>query len=334
MLKAAGLLLSLGMLPVWGQSVISATSGVIHYIEGDVRLDGKPVEMKVSKFPDMKKGQELTTVEGRAEVLLTPGAFLRLAENSGARMIENSLANTKVEVTEGSALFEVAELLKDNAITVVYKDREIQLNKAGLYRLDAEGANFRVFEGEAQIADGSEATKLKKGKQADLGAVVATSKFEPGLYDSFLRWSSRRSGYVAAANVSAARSVYNMGMPWSSSGWYWNQFFGMYTFIPRSGVLFSPFGFGFFSPIGFYNNYYFPRFVAPTIVNNDRWAGSRGTWHDAGVGYTVAPNRGSVAVGGGESARGSAGGSMGGGAAAGGSSAGGRVGGGGGGRGR
>src|SRR4051812_40320972 len=64
------------------QSVISAHSGLIHYVEGQTFLDSNPVEVKISKFPEMKENMELTTKDGRAEVLLNPGAFLRVGENS------------------------------------------------------------------------------------------------------------------------------------------------------------------------------------------------------------------------------------------------------------
>ena len=52
------------------QSVISAHSGVIHYVEGDVTIDGTPVHPKFAEFPDVKAGQLVATAEGRAEILL------------------------------------------------------------------------------------------------------------------------------------------------------------------------------------------------------------------------------------------------------------------------
>ena len=75
----------------WGQQAISARSGMIHYIEGDATIDGTAIHPKFAAFPDVKNGQLLATGEGRAEVLLTPGVFLRLAENSSVRMLSNAL---------------------------------------------------------------------------------------------------------------------------------------------------------------------------------------------------------------------------------------------------
>ena len=116
---------------VWAQQVISAHSGVIQYVEGQVDVDGRVVQPKFAQFPDVKGGQTLTSDDGRAEVLLTPGVFLRLAENSSFQMISNQLADTRVEILSGSALVEVGELLSNNAITVLFKNSEIALAKTG-----------------------------------------------------------------------------------------------------------------------------------------------------------------------------------------------------------
>ena len=61
----------------------------------------------------------LSTDSGKAEVLLTPGVFLRIGENSQIRMISPSLTNTQVEVTKGEAMLEVADFLKDNNIEIL-----------------------------------------------------------------------------------------------------------------------------------------------------------------------------------------------------------------------
>ncbi|MEQ1949455.1 MAG: hypothetical protein ABL995_19850, partial [Bryobacteraceae bacterium] len=92
--------------PVWAQAVISARSGIVHYVEGDVAIDGEATQPKFAQFPEVKNGQVLSTAEGRVEMLLTPGVFLRLSENSSVKMVSNSLANTRVEVLTGTALIE------------------------------------------------------------------------------------------------------------------------------------------------------------------------------------------------------------------------------------
>ena len=143
----------------FGQSMISAKSGLIHYVEGRVLLDGKPAEVKFGVFPHMRDSSELRTEEGRAEVLLTPGAFLRVRENSSFRLVSSQLADTRLELMSGSVLLECAELLRDNAVTLTYKDATIALRKNGVYRLNAEPAEVRVYDGEALVEQGGQSRR-------------------------------------------------------------------------------------------------------------------------------------------------------------------------------
>src|SRR5439155_21603191 len=88
------------------QSITSARSGTLHYFEGDVSIDGVQVQSKVGKFPEIGDQGVLRTALGRAEVLLTPGVFLRIGENSAIKMLDKRLAGTRVEIHTGSAMIE------------------------------------------------------------------------------------------------------------------------------------------------------------------------------------------------------------------------------------
>src|SRR5689334_8339432 len=99
-------LIALSGSAAFAQSVISAHSGLIHYVEGSVLLDSKPVEVKIATFPDLKENSELRSEDGRAEVLLNPGAFLRMGENSSIRMVSNKLTDSRVEFLSGSVVIE------------------------------------------------------------------------------------------------------------------------------------------------------------------------------------------------------------------------------------
>jgi hypothetical protein len=262
----------------WGQNAISAHSGLIHYVEGKVLLEGQPVEPKFGEFPDVRNDQVLETQEGRAEVLLTPGVFLRLSENSSFKMLSNRLSDTALEVLSGSAMVEVDQLLKDNAITVKYKDATIALRKQGLYRVDAEPSLLRVYDGEAEVINGAKTIVAHKGRQVQLDDTLVATSFDTKDTDSFYRWASRRSEYIAAANVSSARAAgnaglsngvpcngqtstgsfatsngapctygsYGYGSPYGS--WAWNPYFGMFTYLPGYGYGYNPFGWAFYSP--------------------------------------------------------------------------------------
>jgi hypothetical protein len=242
------------------QQVISAKSGLIHYVEGRVLLDGKPVEVKLSAFPEVKQNMELRTEDGRAEVLLNPGVFLRLAENSSIRMVENRLSDSRVEFLSGSAMIEASAQLaqKENSVTILYKGSSAHLLKSGLYRFDSQPAEFRVYSGEAQLDSGTNILTLKAGKMVSLDGMVAVEKFNPKDGDALSNWSQRRGEYISMANVSAAKYVNDSGGGWSSNGWYYNPYFGMFTYVPMNGMFYSPYGYAYYSPGYVYRVYQQP----------------------------------------------------------------------------
>ena len=86
------------------QSVISTHSGLIHYFEGTVYLGDQVLESHPGRFPTVPAGGELRTADGRAEVLLTPGVFLRMGERTSIRLVANDLTDTQVELEAGSVV--------------------------------------------------------------------------------------------------------------------------------------------------------------------------------------------------------------------------------------
>jgi hypothetical protein len=262
---SASFLIAFAGLPVLAQSVISAHSGLIHYVEGRVLLDGKPVEVKLTAFPELKEKMELRTEDGRAEVLLNPGVFLRLGENSAVRMVTNKLSDSQMEFLSGSAVIEADSALvqKENSVTIVYKGSAVHPRKSGIYRFDSQPAQLRVLSGEAEVDSGSNVLIVKAGKMVSLDGAVAVEKFNAKEGDALNRWSQRRAEYISMANISAAKYVSDSGRTWGSSGWFYNPYFGMFTYIPMNGMFNSPYGYRYYAPGVVYRVYQAPQVYAP-----------------------------------------------------------------------
>jgi DUF971 family protein len=237
------------------QSAISARAGMVNYVEGQVRLDSKAVETKFGVFPQMKNGSELRTEDGRAEVLLSPGSFLRVAENSGVKMVSDRLTDTRLEFLSGSAVVECAELGKDDALTVTYKDATIALLRNGLYRVDSDPPELKVYDGEASVTRDGKTVNVKHSHLLPLEGEAVARKFDDQAGDSLTSWARRRSQYVAVANVSAAREAGQYGS-WGSNSWAWNPYYGMYTYVPMSGTYSNYWGYRFWSPADAYYIYW------------------------------------------------------------------------------
>src|SRR5260370_1650990 len=102
--------LGLLTLPVVGAN--SPVPGTLNYTEGQVLLDGRKVSGVGQNH--LEQNGVLETSQGKAEMLLTPGVFLRIGDNSAVRMISPNLTNTEVQLLRGEATVYVAQRFNDN----------------------------------------------------------------------------------------------------------------------------------------------------------------------------------------------------------------------------
>src|ERR1700756_596259 len=84
--------------PAWSQSQRAGRPGTLNYVEGQARIGDQELGANSVGSAELANGQSLTTQTGKAEILLTPGVILRVADNSAVKMISADLANTEVEV--------------------------------------------------------------------------------------------------------------------------------------------------------------------------------------------------------------------------------------------
>src|SRR5579872_4226970 len=72
----------------WGADAVprSASPGTLNYVEGKVSVDDAAVSAGAVGKVDLQSGQSISTQEGKTEVLLTPGVFFRLGDESSATM--------------------------------------------------------------------------------------------------------------------------------------------------------------------------------------------------------------------------------------------------------
>ena len=64
-----------------------ARPGSINYVEGKASIGTQELGPNSAGTIELEKGQTLTTEAGKVEILLTPGVFLRVADNSSVRMV-------------------------------------------------------------------------------------------------------------------------------------------------------------------------------------------------------------------------------------------------------
>src|SRR5438128_1238879 len=122
--RKLGLVVSWLLLPgvAFPQNIVSARAGLIHHSDGRVLLNEKQIVHKPAQFQEVKESEYLRTELGRAEVLLTPGIFLRMGEDTQIEMLSTRLSDVRVRLVAGSAIVEADELNKENSVTVLVRD--------------------------------------------------------------------------------------------------------------------------------------------------------------------------------------------------------------------
>jgi hypothetical protein len=222
-------------------------------VEGQAAIGSQALSSKSVGQAELQAGQVLDTQSGKAELLLTPGVFLRLDDKSATKMISPALTNTEVALQKGRAMIEVDEIRKGNDIRVNEDGASTRLLKTGLYAFDANRGQVEVYRGKAQVRDDDKEVTVKAGHELTLNdPKLKTHKFDKDAFknDELYKWSDLRSSYLAEANADQARYIVNNygGPGWFGAGWYWDPFFASYTFIPGDGIFYSPFGWGYYSP--------------------------------------------------------------------------------------
>lgn len=262
--------------------VISAKAGAVNYVDGKVSLEkskGKAKSGYLVKGDVLENEDKVkTNAQGRAEILLNPGSYVRLAENSEFKFISNSLEDLKVRLNAGSAIFEV---ITDGAFDFVVETPKssFKLAKSGIYRLDAlsDGSGkMTVWKGRAYYGQGKK--DYVKGGQttAIINGQTTVQKFDKDNKGGFEQWSKERAKEITAATAKLQQRTMSRSLissfandPWGNS-WGRSNRFGLWVFDPISrGHCFLPFSYGSSSPYGFgYSSSIWNYNLPPTVYNN------------------------------------------------------------------
>jgi hypothetical protein len=203
-----------------GQSVISTHSGVVHFFEGSVYLGEQLLESHPGKFAIVPKGAELRTAQGRAEVLLTPGVFLRLGEGSVMRMVDNDLSHTRVELLSGSAVVDSDEPSSGTSVSLLYKHWSVRFQEQGVYRIDCEPPRLWVLRGkvEAYTESHDAPVSVETGMYMPLAALLLPERAIDPPRDTLSAWSEGRQQSISTDNAIAANIQDPASMDASISG--------------------------------------------------------------------------------------------------------------------
>jgi hypothetical protein len=250
---------------------------MVNFIEGQVSINGTLLNTKQNGQASLQPNQVLTTNVGKAEILLSPGVFLRVGDRGELRMVSADTVDPVVELVHGEALIEADR--KGAHAHVLQQGANAAILKEGLYRFNADRSQIQVIDGKISLSANGQTKELGRGREADLGSgpKIKTVSFDRKAEDNLYQWSSIRAGYLAEASGYAAQNIYagNPSPYYAVNGWYWDPYFAAWDWMPGYGFFYGPFGYPFFSPgFAFYGGY--GRFGHPGFYGRPGFVGSRG----------------------------------------------------------
>jgi len=222
------------------QFFVSTKAGLVNFVQGDANV--KP------RY-SLKEGEPVRTGSGSAaEILLNPGSYLRLGENSEVILDRIELVSVAVRVVSGTAVIEAAGFEEGAPLTVRTGDLEALIVDDGIYKFSDGKAT--VLTGKLQVA-GRNYT-YKKGWQV---SAITANKVNKTLPTDLEVWSRRRSELLASANSSMANTLRRTSPNMASSlldVWLWAPSLGGFTFMP-SYRYHSPYGYSYRNVNDIYN---------------------------------------------------------------------------------
>ncbi len=130
-------------------------------------------------------------------MLLSPGVFLRLANNSEVRMISTDLVDPRVEVVRGEAMVEVDQKVPNARVDILEHGADASIMKTGLYRFDGNTGSIAVYDGKLNVTVNDQSKELGKGKQIVLNG-------GPKLEAGELRSPWKKTIFTSGAAISAS----------------------------------------------------------------------------------------------------------------------------------
>lgn len=277
--------------------LVSAKAGRINALSGraSMQRSGNAEWNQLTLKSELDSGDTLRTEAGaRAELLLNPGSYLRVAENSEVELTDASLDNLRIKVVRGSAIVEATGTDGTRLLAEIKTPQtKILIDRNGLYRINVAPVTATtrttattevlVYKGRALVGNNTLAT-VKGGSKlvvGSTGGAAAIAKLDKKNQDDFDFWSRERaSGLMAANRRLTGGTITNVLASYRNNGaygygyapyfglWVFDASFSGYTFLPFYSRWSSPYGFGYQNNFGIPWYYYRPVSPLPNPGNN------------------------------------------------------------------
>lgn len=302
--------------------VISAKAGGINAVTGQAAMHAKGESdwQQLTITDDLEAGDRVRTAnDGRVEILLNPGSYLRLGGDSEVELANNSLTNLEVRLLRGTAILEATGVEETQMqIKVSTPHAKLAIDKQGLYRLNVvpdDATELIIRKGRVILGDSN--TKVKSGCKVVFSAttvsVAKLTEEEKRLEKTVAieQWSRDRAQMLAKANSRLGNRTFGSAFAGLNNSeffflgsrlsglWFYNSRTACYTYLPYGYGLTSPYGVSYPTTVYGYGGgysgggYYGGHPTAGTYNGSGRPAPSSGSYPatSAGSAPSSAPTR-------------------------------------------
>ena len=224
-----------------------------------VSVPAVPQPVRANAGYRIKAGGGLrTTGNSRAELLLSPGTYLRLAENTEIEVMDTAYTDMRFGVVRGTVIIESASLNpRIHSLTLAAPSGDLHMRTRGLYRLDVlpgRESAVSIYKGKV-LWTGAEGrkTQLKSGRRWFLGNSSPSLKPRAAGLDKNHRkdplnlWSKRRARQLVQVNAGLSLSSRHSAYPGfgyqNRGGWVLSSKSQWFTYVPFDSSPRSPYGF-------------------------------------------------------------------------------------------
>jgi hypothetical protein len=280
--------------------VISARAGGVNAVTGKIGVHAKgSTTWEPLTIKDNLEGGDVvkTGLDGRVEILLNPGSYMRVAEDSEFELTSNSLDNLEVRVIRGTAIVEATGAEDTELqINITTPHAKMAIVRRGLYRVNVVPGDLTeviVRKGRLHLSDPE--AQIKAGKKLIFSgnsySVAQLTDAEKKAIDGFDVWSKDRAQVVARVNqqvTSRDRRMFRSAFldDWAfrfssriGGIWFFDPTFGCYSFMPFFAGWGSPYGSSY--PFSFHRLYAWQ-------VRNSTWGTQRDYFPDPSWGSSSA----------------------------------------------
>src|SRR5262249_26176746 len=216
------------------QFLVSTKAGLVNYVQGATTV--KPATV-------VPAGEVIHTGnDGAVEILLNPGSYLRMGENSRVVLDRVELYNIAARILEGSMIVEANGFSRELPLQIVTGTLKMEIIKDGIY-LFADG---KVVVVDGKIRDASNGLVYGKGYEISDDQGYRARKVKT-FTTALELWSQKRDADISRANLNVARSLRQVpDLPIGSllDVWLWYPAFGSFIYMPGSRYR-SPYGYRF-----------------------------------------------------------------------------------------